>query len=107
MGRASRLQEPLMTECTEERLGEGFVVTSRIAEIGEYLRQSLFIIDTNKFLILRQLFLLSIEFVYMFGRIVSEDLMMDNGLQGKSVGQGWTFVRPTQGKGGYWHDQFG
>ena len=64
-------------------------------------------VDLHEVLVLRQGFLGSVETVDIRCKVVVVGLMMDETLQGQTVGEGRLFCRPANGDGGYWHDELG
>ena len=95
----------MMLEGFEEASGHGFVVATGIADVGEDLRQCLFVVNLAEVTVLRQILLLLIVGVDVGTTVVVVGLAMNETFSRQTVGEGRLFGRPANGKCGDGHDE--
>ena len=83
----------------------GFVVFLRVAEVGEYLSESLLVVDVTEVAVLREILLIGIIGVDVGGGVVVVGLAVDETLQGQAVAERTLFSRPANGQRGNGHDE--
>ena len=83
----------------------GFVVFLRVAEVGEYLSESLLVVDVTEVAVLREILLIGIIGVDVGGSVVAVGLAVDKALQGQAVAERTLFGRPANGQRGNGHDE--
>ena len=96
-----------MSEGLEQAFRHYFVVLAGVADVGEHLGEGLLVVDLDKMAILLQLLLIYIIGVDVAAEVVVIGLLMDEALQGQTVGEGRLFCGPADGERGDRHDETG
>ena len=99
------IEEPLFFQCFEQSGGHGLVVFLRIADVGEDLGEGLLVVDLAEMAVLLELLLAMIIGVDGSGGVLVVGLLVEEAVEGQTVGEGRLFGWPAYGEGGYGHDE--
>ena len=83
-----------MSKGFHESCRHGLIVFLGISKICEYLCKGFLVVDLHEMSILLECFLLSIQTINVCAAVVVIMLIVDDGLQWQTIGEGRALVRP-------------
>ena len=96
-------QEALSDEDIDEFFRHGLVVFAGVTDVSKDLGERLLVVDALELQVLRQVLLVVIVLVDVFGQIVLVGLLVHKTFHGQTAGEGRFFCWPANGECRYRH----